>query len=189
MIFTFYFTFLCHVCPNYPLTGLTTATAPSDRQMAIVASRTVYSVACAGTTFTTLTMLTRPISQFMMTSSNLTFSASLALCVGYTPVTGEFPSQRAVTRSFDFFYLGLNKRLSKQSWGWWFETPSCSLWRHCNVVADFTLSSTRNYSLQSPIHFRNYKTWTESANLFLCYVVQTHSFGLLLKTSFTPASS
>ena len=26
----------------------------------------------------------------------------------------------------------LNKRLSKQSWGWWFETPSCSLWRHCN---------------------------------------------------------
>ena len=26
----------------------------------------------------------------------------------------------------------LNKRLSKQSGGWWFETPSCSLWRHCN---------------------------------------------------------
>ena len=27
----------------------------------------------------------------------------------------------------------LNKRLSKQLWGWWFETPSHSLWRHCNV--------------------------------------------------------
>ena len=27
----------------------------------------------------------------------------------------------------------LNKRLSKQSWGWWFETPTRSLWRHCNV--------------------------------------------------------
>ena len=26
----------------------------------------------------------------------------------------------------------LNKRLSKQSWGWWFETSSRSLWRHCN---------------------------------------------------------
>ena len=26
----------------------------------------------------------------------------------------------------------LNKGLSKQSWGWWFETPSRSLWRHCN---------------------------------------------------------
>ena len=29
----------------------------------------------------------------------------------------------------------LNKQLSKQSWGWWFETPSRSLWRHCNVVS------------------------------------------------------
>ena len=28
----------------------------------------------------------------------------------------------------------LNKRLSKQSRGWWYETPSRSLWRHCNVV-------------------------------------------------------
>ena len=27
----------------------------------------------------------------------------------------------------------LNKRLSKQWWGWWFDTPSCSLWRHSNV--------------------------------------------------------
>ena len=28
--------------------------------------------------------------------------------------------------------FSLTERLSKQSWGWWFETPSCSLWRHCN---------------------------------------------------------
>ena len=62
-------------------------------------------------------------------------SALLALCAGNSPVTGEFPTQRPVTRSFDvFFHLCLNKRLSKQSWGWWFETPSRSLWRHCNVV-------------------------------------------------------
>ena len=27
----------------------------------------------------------------------------------------------------------VNKRLSKQSWGWIFETPSHPLWRHCNV--------------------------------------------------------
>ena len=39
------------------------------------------------------------------------------------------------TQSFDvFFDLRLNKRLSKHSWAWWFETPSRSLWRHCNVV-------------------------------------------------------
>ena len=31
-----------------------------------------------------------------------------------------------------FFYLRLNKRLSKQSWGWWFETASHPLWRHYN---------------------------------------------------------
>ena len=56
-------------------------------------------------------------------------SALLALCVGNSPGTGP------VTRNFDvFFDLRLNKRLSKQSWGWWFETPLRSLWRHCNVL-------------------------------------------------------
>ena len=49
-------------------------------------------------------------------------------------VTGGFPSPRPVTRSFDvFFDLRLNKRLSEQSRRRWFETPSRSLWRHCNV--------------------------------------------------------
>ena len=62
-----------------------------------------------------------------------TVSALLALCAGISPVTAEFPPQRPVTRSFDvFFDLRLNKRLSKQSWGWWSETPSRSSWRHCN---------------------------------------------------------
>ena len=50
------------------------------------------------------------------------------------PVNGEFPSERPVTRSFDvWFDLYLNKRLSKQPWGWWVETPSRSLWRRCNA--------------------------------------------------------
>ena len=53
-----------------------------------------------------------------------TFFALLALCAGNSPVSGEFLSQRSVTRSIDvFFDLCLNKRLSKQSGGWWFETP------------------------------------------------------------------
>ena len=64
-----------------------------------------------------------------------TLSALLALCAGNSPVSGELPAQRPVTRSFDvFFDLRLNKRLSKQSWGWWFETLSCPLWRHCNIM-------------------------------------------------------
>ena len=62
-----------------------------------------------------------------------TFSALLALCEVNWLVTGEFPSQRSVTRSFDvFFDLRLDERLSKQSCGWWFETLTCSLWSHCN---------------------------------------------------------
>ena len=34
-----------------------------------------------------------------------TFSALLALCVVNSPVTGEFPSQRPVTRSFDVYLI------------------------------------------------------------------------------------
>ena len=50
-------------------------------------------------------------------------------------VRGEFPAQTPVTRSFDIFFdLRLNKRLSKQSWGWGFETLSRPLWRHCNDI-------------------------------------------------------
>ena len=64
-----------------------------------------------------------------------TFSALLAICAGNSPVPGEFPTQRPVTGSFDvFFDLCLNKRLRKQSRGWWFETLSCPLWRHRNDV-------------------------------------------------------
>ena len=62
-----------------------------------------------------------------------TFSVLLALCAGNSPVPGEFPTQRPVTRSFDvFFDLRLNKQVSKQSWGWRFEPASSSLWRQCN---------------------------------------------------------
>ena len=61
------------------------------------------------------------------------FSALLAICAGNSPVSGEFPAQRPVTGCFDIFFdLRLNKRLSKQSWGWCFETLSCLLWRQCN---------------------------------------------------------
>ena len=64
------------------------------------------------------------------------------------PGPGEFPTQRPVTRSFDvFFDLRLNKRLSKQWWGWWFETLSCPLWRHCN---DRTIPKQPRTHTQTP---------------------------------------
>ena len=71
-----------------------------------------------------------------------TFSAALAICPGNSPIPGEFPTQRPVTRRFDvFFDLRLNKRLRKQSWGWWFETLSRPLWRQCNVYNEILGSS------------------------------------------------
>ena len=45
-----------------------------------------------------------------------TFSALLALC------------------DAELWCFLWSKRLSKQSWGWCFETPSHPLWRHCNVL-------------------------------------------------------
>ena len=70
----------------------------------------------------------------MMTSSNGNiFRVTGPLCGEFTG-PGEFPTQRPVTRSFDvYFDLRLNKRLCKQSWGWWFETLLCPLWRHSNA--------------------------------------------------------
>ena len=66
-----------------------------------------------------------------------TFSVLLDICAGNSPVPGEFPTQRPVTRSFVvFFDLHLNKRLSKQWWSWWFEMSSSPLWRHCNDFWD-----------------------------------------------------
>ena len=69
-----------------------------------------------------------------------TFSALLAIRAGNLPVPGEFPTQKPVRRSFDvFFDLRLNKRLSIQWWGWWFETLSRPLWRHRNAFIEKVL--------------------------------------------------
>ena len=79
-----------------------------------------------------------------------TFSELLAICAGNSPVPGEFPGQRPVTRSFDvFFDLRLNKRLSKQPWGWWFETLSRPFWRHHMIS----------------LKIRNFETITNRLNL------------------------
>ena len=75
------------------------------------------------------------LTTFLWRHQMETFPALLALCVGNSPVTGEFPRQRPVKRSFVgvFFDLRPNKQLSKESWGWWSDTPSRPLWRHCNA--------------------------------------------------------
>ena len=57
----------------------------------------------------------------------------------YWPFVREFTGHRWIpyTKASDvdvFVDLRLNKRFCKQSWGWWFETLSLSLWRRRNVV-------------------------------------------------------
>ena len=65
------------------------------------------------------------------------FSALLAICAGNWPVTGEFPAQRPVRRSFDVFF---DERLSKQSRGW------CSK-HHCAHYDVIVMGPVRNEPL------------------------------------------
>ena len=70
----------------------------------------------------------------MMTSSN----GNIIHVAGL--LWGEFTGHRWIplTKASDtelwcfLWSAPLNRRLSKQSWGWWFEMPLHSLWRHCN---------------------------------------------------------
>ena len=77
---------------------------------------------------------TQKRTNFMKTSSN----GSIFRVTGH--LCEEFMGHRWFPRTkashaelWYFLYLCLNKGLSKQWWGWWFETPSRPLWRHCNV--------------------------------------------------------
>ena len=92
----------------------------------------------------------------MMTSSNGNiFHVTGPLC-GEITGPDEFPTQRSVTWRFGaFFDLRLNKRLSKQSWGWWFETPPWSLWRQCNVFVVCEATQLRWYCVLKIHRVRN----------------------------------
>ena len=62
-----------------------------------------------------------------------TFSVLLALCVGIRRSSVKCPHKCKWRGALMFSLIcALNKRLSKQSWVWWFETLSRWLWRHCN---------------------------------------------------------
>ena len=96
------------------------------------------------------------------------FSASLALCAGNSPVPSGFPAQRPVTRNFDvFFDLSLNKRLSKQSWGWWSETPSSSLWRHSNEIVPLLLKAQYGINTWSKTFVRYHGNFTNIISLMI----------------------
>ena len=102
-----------------------------------------------------------------------TFSASLAIRAGNSPVPGEFPAQRPVTRSFGaFFDLRLNKRLSEQAWGWWFETLPRPLWRHSNVSGTFlfSVSSISIYSVWPNDDIWRRRSASILAQIMVCWI-------------------
>ena len=117
----------------------------------------------------------------MMTASNGNiFRVTAHLCGKFTG-PGEFPAQRLVTLSFDvFFDLHPNKRLSKQSWGWWFETPSRPLWPHCNAFDPIIVNWARlrtNFS-EISINIKSFHAtmiiwwfpWQRAKNALVWYV-------------------
>ena len=71
-----------------------------------------------------------------------TFSALRALCVGIhrSPVHSPHKGQWCGALIFSLI-CALNKRLSKQSWGLWFGTPSRPFRRHCSALATYICSN------------------------------------------------
>ena len=93
------------------------------------------------------------------------FSALLAICAGNSPVTGEFPAQRPVTRSFDIFFdLRLNKRLSKQ-----LNNGEAGDLRRHRTNYDVTVLCLVNY-LYVFTSFRVYTSISRSVCLLLCNI-------------------
>ena len=115
----------------------------------------------------------------MITSSNgNTFRVTGHLYGEFTSDTGQFPAQRPVTRSFDvFFDLRLNKRLSKQSWGWWFETPSRPLWRQSKdttylAFGVYCENFGKNIRVITASHCMWYTPWImRTARTVMCFIV------------------
>ena len=96
----------------------------------------IARISCITTDTFTPGMMSKVI---MMTSSGNIFRVTGYL---YWEFTGHrwIPTQRPVTRSLDvFFDLRLDKRLSKQWWSWWFNTPSRPSRRHSNDLTNISI--------------------------------------------------
>ena len=84
----------------------------------------------------------------MMTSSNGNIYRVTGLCAGNSPVTGEFPSQRAVTRSFNVFCEAGNLRRRRAHYD-----VSVILWRHTSVKA------SQNHLTTNTLCYRLFETF------------------------------
>ena len=69
---------------------------------------------------------------YMMTSSNENIFGVNGRLGGKSTGHWWIPFTKASDAELWYFYIRMNKQLSKQLRRWWFETPSRSFWRHCN---------------------------------------------------------
>ena len=129
-----------------------------------------------------------------MTSSNgIIFRVTGPLCGEFTG-PGEFPTQRPVTRSFDvIFDLRLNKRLSKQPWGWWFVICP-ELWatqRARDAIITVTMSTRRRWrrvDVGETLSFRHYCVMCQlgsESHTVLTKTCSVQSFYLLFLAEYT----
>ena len=119
----------------------------------------------------------------MMKSSNGNiFRVTGHLCGEFTGPRW-IPHAKPVTRSFGvFFDLLLNKRLSKQWWGWWFETLSRPLCHYRNevvihwqmrefeqsfILTQFSISIKRDISAQYRVNLIT--NWTRDVYIGITY--------------------
>ena len=84
-----------------------------------------------------------------------TFSVLLAICAGNSPVTGEFPAQRPVTRGFDFFIYAWIK-------GWVNNGTPGNPRRH-RAHYDVTLMGPMRKTVWGPSSVWRFQTGTEAA--------------------------
>ena len=90
-------------------------------------------------------------------------------------------SQRPVTRSFDaLFDVRVNKRLRKQSWGWWFERPSRPIWRHCNDITRYWTQYERKILFRLWVLWRLFLTYLENRNRGISRVQHTSDINVCI---------
>ena len=107
------------------------------------------------------------------------FSALLALCAGNSPVTGEFPAQRPVTRGFDFYFVC--------AWtdGWVNNRDTGDLRCHC-VHYDVTVMTYPPFwSISVCLGTMNHITITLHKNT-MYYLLQTEYIKLYIIRTYIP---
>ena len=90
-----------------------------------------------------------------------TFAALLVLCTGNSPVTGEFPAQRPVTRSFDTSMWYINILYKSMAWHKTAVIPLQTHWSYCSLVLNHKNDGTI-HKIWRPLSRPKSLTWTTS---------------------------